>query len=51
MDWTFHDLKAKAISDFQGDKQEFSGHKSRLQMEKYNRTADNVRVIDFSPVK
>jgi integrase len=51
MDWTFHDLKAKAISDFKGDKQEFSGHKSRLQMEKYNRTADNVRVIDFSSVK
>ena len=51
MDWTFHDLKAKAISDFQGDKQEFSGHKSRLQMEKYNRTADKVTVIDFGSVK
>jgi len=50
MDWTFHDLKAKGISDFEGDKQEFSGHKSRLIMERYNRSPDKVEVIDF-PVK
>lgn len=45
--WTFHDLKAKGISDFEGDKQEFSGHKSRLMMERYNRTPDETPVIDF----
>lgn len=50
MDWTFHDLKAKGISDFEGDKQEFSGHKSRLINERYNRSPDKVEVIDF-PVK
>jgi len=49
MDWTFHDLKAKGISDFEGDKQEFSGHKSRLMMERYNRSPDKVQVIDFPP--
>ena len=47
IDWTFHDLKAKGISDFDGDKQEFSGHKSRLMMERYNRSPDQTRVIDF----
>jgi integrase len=47
MDWTFHDLKAKAVSDFEGDKQQFSGHKSRLQMERYNRSADETTVIDW----
>lgn len=51
IDWTFHDLKAKGISDFQGDKQNFSGHKSRLQMERYNRSADETPVIDFSSTK
>lgn len=47
MDWTFHDLKAKGISDFEGDKQAFSGHKSRLQMERYNRSPDATKVIDW----
>lgn len=47
MDWTFHDLKAKGISDFEGDKQNFSGHRQRLQMEKYNRSPDETEVIDF----
>lgn len=49
MDWNFHDLKAKGKSDFEGDKQEFSGHKSRLMMERYNRSPDKVQVIDFPP--
>ena len=48
INWTFHDLKAKAISDFKGDKQKFSGHKTRSMMERYNRTADIVDAIDFS---
>ena len=46
-DWSLHDLKAKGISDFEGDKQEFSGHKSRLMVERYNRSPDRVSVIDF----
>jgi len=47
IDWTFHDIKAKAISDYQGDKQHFSGHKSRAMMERYNRSIDRVEVLDF----
>lgn len=47
MDWAYHDLKAKGISDFEGDRQEFSGHKSRLQMERYNRSPDKTTVIDW----
>lgn len=46
-DFTFHDLKAKGISDFEGDKQGFSGHADRRQMERYNRTPDKTSVIDF----
>lgn len=38
--WTFHDIKAKSISDYAGDKQVFSGHKTRSQMERYNRSPD-----------
>lgn len=51
INWTFHDLKAKGISDFDGDKQNFSGHKSRNMMERYNRSPDKTRVIDFNRVK
>jgi len=47
IDWTFHDLKAKGISDFEGDKQNFSGHKDKLMMERYNRSPDKTPVIDF----
>ena len=46
----FHYLKAKGISDFKGEEQEFSMHKSRLMMERYNRTPEKVKVIDFSSV-
>ena len=49
IDWTFHDIKAKAISDFDGDKQTFSGHKSRAQMESYNRKPEVVATLN--PVK
>lgn len=40
LDCTFHDLKAKAISDYKGstkDKQLFSGHKSESQVLVYDR--------------
>jgi len=35
----------KAISDFEGDKQKFSGHKTTSQMERYNRTPDAAGTI------
>ncbi|ENO4715773.1 integrase, partial [Escherichia coli] len=39
-DFTFHDLKAKGISDYEGssrDKQLFSGHKTETQVLVYDR--------------
>jgi len=44
--FSLHDLKAKGISDFEGDKQEFSGHKNKAMTERYNRTADVVDIVD-----
>jgi hypothetical protein len=33
-----HDIKAKSFSDYEkGNKQDFSGHKTKAQMEDYNR--------------
>ncbi|HBY2053373.1 TPA: integrase, partial [Klebsiella pneumoniae] len=40
LDCTFHDLKAKGISDYEGsgrDKQKFSGHKTESQVLVYDR--------------
>ena len=40
IDCTFHDIKAKAISDYEGatkDKQLFSGHKTEAQVNTYDR--------------
>lgn len=51
VDCTFHDLKAKGISDYNGDKQYFSGHKSKSDMEKYNRTADVTDIVNPKKVK
>lgn len=45
LDFTFHDIKAKGISDFEGnqaEKQEFSGHKTPRQLETYDR---KVKVV------
>jgi hypothetical protein len=36
-DFTFHDLKAKSISDYDGDKQQLSGHKTASQVAIYDR--------------
>lgn len=47
IDWTYHDIKAKGISDYEGDKRSFSGHKTHSMMERYNRSPDAVEVIDF----
>lgn len=37
IDFTFHDIKAKAISDYEGDKQSLSGHKTAAQVAIYDR--------------
>lgn len=40
LDFTFHDIKAKSISDFEGssrEKQAFSGHKTERQVATYDR--------------
>ncbi|MEW5250595.1 site-specific integrase [Microbulbifer sp. 2201CG32-9] len=42
----FHDLKIKSISDFEGDTQRFSGHKTRSMAEHYNRTPDQVVTLN-----
>ena len=36
-EFTFHDIKAKAISDYNGNLQEFSGHKTEAQAQSYSR--------------
>ena len=46
VNFTFHDLKAKGISEYDGNKQEFSGHKTRSMVERYNRTPDVVKAHD-----
>jgi hypothetical protein len=43
---TFHDIKAKGISDYEGDKQKFSGHKSAKQADEYDRKTRRVLAID-----
>ncbi|MBU0730404.1 MAG: hypothetical protein KKA70_11745 [Proteobacteria bacterium] len=40
--FTFHDLKAKGVSDFEGDKQLASGHKTAAMVEVYDRKPKNV---------
>jgi site-specific recombinase XerD len=43
LDFTFHDIKAKAISDYEGDKQRFSGHKTARQVSTYDRRTEVVK--------
>ena len=48
LDFTFHDLKAKGISDFEGtlqDKQAASGHKHISQTARYDRKVKEVPVV------
>lgn len=48
LDFSFHDLKAKGISDFDGgsrDKQQFSGHKTERQVATYDRRIKVVPTI------
>lgn len=45
LDFTFHDIKAKAISDYNGDKQRFSGHKTASQVAIYDRKIERVETL------
>ncbi len=49
LDFTFHDIKAKAISDVSGssrDKQLVSGHKTEAQVNTYDRSVKRVPAVD-----
>jgi integrase len=41
--FTFHDLKAKGISDTEGDKQQASGHKTAAMIATYDRKLAEVK--------
>lgn len=41
-DFTFHDIKGRSISDYEGDKQRFSGHKSAQMVQTYDRKTEVV---------
>jgi integrase len=48
LDFTFHDIKAKSISDFEGsskEKQIFSGHKTERQVVSYDRKVKTVPTL------
>ena len=42
LDFTFHDIKAKSISDYVGNKKQFSGHKSDSMIATYDRKTEVV---------
>ncbi len=44
--FSFHDLKAKGMSDFEGDVRKFSGHATEAMANTYNRTADIVDILE-----
>ncbi|WP_276641381.1 tyrosine-type recombinase/integrase [Siccibacter turicensis] len=53
LDCTFHDLKAKGISDYEGssrDKQLFSGHKTETQVLIYDRKIKKTPTLDKPPI-
>ncbi|MDR5611740.1 MAG: integrase [Arsenophonus sp.] len=54
LDFTFHDIKAKGISDFDGsskDKQLFSGHKTESQVQIYDRKVKITPTLDLPKLK
>lgn len=54
LDCTFHDIKAKGISDYEGstkDKQLFSGHKTEGQVLVYDRKLKISPSLDIDPIK
>ncbi|PKF50533.1 integrase [Enterovibrio nigricans] len=49
LDFTFHDLKAKGISDYNGstrEKQIFSGHKTERQVATYDKKVEQVPLLN-----
>ena len=42
----FHDIKAKSLSGYDGDKQRFSGHKTAAQVATYDRKVAIVSVLE-----
>lgn len=50
-DFTFHDIKAKGISDFEGDKQAFSGHKTARQVQLYDRKIRHTATVSELPAQ
>lgn len=54
LDFTFHDIKAKAISDIGGssrDKQQISGHKTEGQVQVYDRSIKRVPTVESAGKK
>jgi integrase len=54
LDFTFHDLKAKGISDLDGssrDKQQISGHKTEAQVQVYDRSIKRVPTVETARKK
>lgn len=51
--YTFHDIKAKVISDYEGssrDKQLFSGHRTESQVLTYDRKVKVTPTLDIPPL-
>lgn len=46
----FHDIKAKGITDFEGDKKQFSGHKTDSQVEVYIRKPIKSPTLDLPKI-
>lgn len=46
----FHDLKAKGITDFEGDRKQFSGHKTESQVEVYVRKPRRSPTLDLPKI-
>lgn len=41
--FTFHDLKAKGVSDFVGDKQRAAGHRTARMADVYDRKVERIK--------
>lgn len=50
LDFTFHDIKAKGISDYEGNKQQFSGHKTSAQVAVYDRKTPVVETLNVPSI-
>jgi hypothetical protein len=45
IDWTYHDIKAKGISDYEGNKQQFAGHQNPRTTGIYDRKTAVVATV------